>query len=231
MKDCCAKEQDIAALRESHGRVLWTVLAINIVMFFIELVVGLISQSTSLLADSLDMLGDALVYSFSLFVLGKGLQWETRASTLKGWIMFAFGVGVFIEALYKLTQPIVPEGAIMGITGCAALVMNSICFFLLWKHRGDNLNMQSTWVCSRNDLIGNAGVIMASFLTVVTATKWPDLIIGVMIASIFMRSAIKVLRDARLARKSSGVACNSKSAGAKEVTHEPGDSVSGRGCD
>lgn len=230
MKDCCAKEEDIIALRDSHGRVLCTVLAINAVMFVVELVAGLMSHSTALLADSLDMLGDALVYAFSLFVLGKGLRWEARASTLKGWIMFAFGVGVLIEALYRLTEPVVPEAGAMGITGFAALVMNSICFALLWNHRDDNINMKSTWVCSRNDLIGNAGVILAGFLTGVTASQWPDIIIGTAIAAIFMRSALRVLSDARFAERSALPAASCEPA-CEEVATRVTLKVAGNDCD
>lgn len=210
MKGCCSNEDEIQLMKQSHGRVLWIVLAINASMFLVELVVGVLSQSTALMADSLDMLGDALVYSFSLFVLGKGIKWEAKASVLKGVIMLSFGIGVLAEAVYKILNPVVPEAGSMGITGAAALVMNSICFYLLWKHRGDNLNMQSTWVCSRNDLIGNVGVIIASGLTAVTASKWPDIAIGLSIAAMFVNSAIQVLREAKsaLAQNSKSTVCN-----------------------
>jgi len=197
MRDCCGdKEQELASLRTSHRQLLWTVLAINLAMFVIEMVSGLLSGSTSLKADSLDMLGDSMVYGFSLLVLAKDEKWQARASLLKGSIMLAFGVGVLAEAANKLTHNLIPTVEVMGWVGLLALVMNAACFTLLWKHREDNINMQSTWICSRNDLIANFGVLIAAGLTLATNSKWPDVVIGTIIAAIFLRSAISVLTQA-----------------------------------
>ena len=81
MANCCEdKSCEIIALRESHGRVLKIVLVINALMFLVEGIAGLLSHSTSLLADSLDMLGDALVYGFSLYVLTRSVKWQAGAA-------------------------------------------------------------------------------------------------------------------------------------------------------
>lgn len=199
MKDCCDKSIEIAALKKSHGKVLWTVLAINAVMFFVEIAYGIMAHSSALLADSLDMLGDALVYGFSLLVLSKSGIWQARASLLKGGIMLVFGIVVLAEAFYKAMQPVLPTYEIMGGIGFLALSMNAICFFLLWKHRSDNINMSSTWACSRNDLIANIGVIVAAAGTYATSSKWPDLAVGLVIATVVLRSALSVISQSRLA--------------------------------
>ena len=196
MKHCCDKEEDIAALRGAHLKVLQIVLAINLVMFLVEMTAGWLSQSTSLLADSLDMLGDSLVYGFSLYVLNRSITWQARASLLKGGIMLLFGFAVIVEAIFKVMNPIVPGADIMTLIGVLALTMNSICFALLWRHRDDNINLQSTWICSRNDLIANCGVLLAALLTAVLSSRWPDLIIGLLIATVFLQSAVSVLRQA-----------------------------------
>ena len=158
-----------------------------------------------MLADSLDMLGDALVYGFSIFVLGRSVAWQSRAATLKGIIMLLFGLSVLAEAFSKYTGTEIPNSEIMQYAGAAALLMNTICFALLWSHRSDNINMQSTWICSRNDLIANVGVLVAAGLTVMTQTKWPDLAIGLLIALLFLRSAISVILSAR---RSTATACS-----------------------
>lgn len=196
MRHCCDKEDEVNALKKSHAKVLWIVLAINLVMFAVEMISGLISNSTALLADSLDMLGDSLVYGFSLLVLNRSTKWQAKASFLKGAIMLAFGIGVIGEAIYKFAHPLMPAAEIMGWIGALALLMNTGCFLLLWRHRDDNINMQSTWFCSRNDLIANAGVLVAAGLTFVTVSKWPDLLTGLAIAVVFLRSASFVLKDA-----------------------------------
>ena len=197
MANCCEdKACELAAMRERHGRVLWIVLAINAVMFVVEGWAGLVAHSTSLLADALDMLGDALVYGFSLFVLARSLRWQAGAAVAKGAFMLGFGLAVLGEATYKAFHPLMPGAETMGIVGTVALAANVVCFALLYRHRGDNLNMSSTWLCSRNDLIANVGVLLAAGATYLAASRWPDIIVGCVIASLFLRSACGVLRDA-----------------------------------
>lgn len=194
MASCCEnKSCEIEALRASHGRVLWIVLAINAVMFFIEGAAGLAAHSTSLLADSLDMLGDALVYGFSLFVLAKSARWQAGAALVKGIFMLAFGLGVLAEATHKMFVPVMPAVEAMGMVGFVALAANLVCFGLLYRHRADNLNMSSTWLCSRNDLIANTGVLLAAAGSYWLASRWPDIVVGLVIAGLFLRSSVTVL--------------------------------------
>lgn len=195
MASCCEdKGCEITAMRQSHGRILWIVLAINALMFFVEGIAGLVAHSTALLADALDMFGDALVYGFSLFVLARSARWQAVAALLKGTFMLAFGVGVFVEAGYKIWRPDMPAVETMGVIGGVALIANLICFFLLYSHRADNLNMRSTWLCSRNDLFANLGVILAAGGSYLLASHWPDVIVGIIIAGLFLWSALDVLR-------------------------------------
>jgi cation diffusion facilitator family transporter len=194
MANCCeAKSCEIEALRGSHGRVLWVVLTLNAVMFVVECTAGLAAHSTSLLADSLDMLGDALVYGFSLFVLARSARWQAGAALIKGIFMLAFGIGVLLEAVHKMFVPVMPAVEAMGIVGALALVANLVCFFLLYRHRGDNLNMRSTWLCSRNDLIANTGVLLAAAGSYWLASRWPDMLVGLLIACLFLRSSATIL--------------------------------------
>lgn len=183
-------------MRERHGRVLWVVLAINALMFLVEGWAGLLAHSTSLLADALDMLGDALVYGFSLFVLARSARWQAGAALAKGGFMLAFGLGVLGEALYKMFHPVMPDVGTMGVIGGIALVANLVCFFLLYRHRDDNLNMSSTWLCSRNDLIANVGVLFAAGGSYVLVSRWPDIVVGGIIAGLFLSSALGVLGQA-----------------------------------
>lgn len=204
MGSCCEKEPEaLEALQRNHAKVLWTVLSINLTMFIVEGFCGLYAGSTAVLADSLDMLGDALVYGFSIFVLGRSAKWQGRASMLKGLIMLVFGLAVMGEAFNKFWHTTIPNAEVMNWVGIAALAMNSICFALLWNHRSDNINMQSTWVCSRNDLIANVGVLAAAGLTVVTHSKWPDLAVGLLIATVFLRSAILVIQAVKRSTETS----------------------------
>jgi cation diffusion facilitator family transporter len=200
MDHCCEdKSCDLTAMQESHGRVLWVVLLINAAMFLVEGGAGVMAHSTSLLADALDMLGDALVYGFSLFVLARSVRWQAGAALAKGGFMLAFGLGVLGEAIYKAFHPVMPGVETMGVIGVLALLANVVCFVLLYRSRSDNLNMRSTWLCSRNDVLANAGVLIAAAGSYLLRSRWPDLLVGVVIASLFLSSALHVLRQARQA--------------------------------
>jgi cation diffusion facilitator family transporter len=203
MDQCCeTKASELAALRLRQSRVLAAVLAVNLTMFCVEFGAGLLSGSTALLADSLDMLGDAFTYGFSLLVLHRSLTWRARAALVKGGIMAAFGIGVLLEAFARLTTGVLPMVPVMAVIGTFALVANALCFSLLWRHRGDDINLRSTWLCSRNDLIANGAVLVAAAAVARSGSIWPDLVVGAGIAVLFLRTAGSVLQEsmAELAR-------------------------------
>jgi Co/Zn/Cd efflux system component len=196
MDDCCeTKADELDALRSRHARVLGAVLAINAFMFIVEFGAGLIASSSALLADSLDMLGDSFVYGFSLFVVHRSLTWRARAALLKGAIMAVFGVAVLFEVAFKLRTATPPAVPAMAAIGALALVANSLCFSLLWRHRADDINLRSTWLCSRNDLIANSAVLAAAGLVAWSGSGWPDIVVGFGIAILFLRTAVVVLRE------------------------------------
>ncbi|EAZ90680.1 cation diffusion facilitator family transporter [Crocosphaera chwakensis] len=194
MGDCCQQKGcELAQLRKSQSKVLWSVLVINAVMFIVELGGGIRANSLSLTGDSLDMLGDALVYASSLYVLHRSRQAQAQAAFLKGSIMFLSAVIVFARASYELFTRVPPEPKLMTIVGIAALIANLICLWLLTKHRRDNLNMSSVWLCSRNDIIANTSVLGASALVALTGSFIPDFLVGLLITFVFAQSASKVL--------------------------------------
>lgn len=196
MDSCCeANEQELRALRGNQKTVLTAVLIINAVLFVVEATAGLLAHSTALLADSLDMLGDSLVYGFSLYVLWRGAAWKARAALLKGAIMAVFGVGVLLEVIYKMIAGIVPSAEAMGIIGTLVLLGNGICFLLLFTHRSDDVNMRSTWLCSRNDIIANLSVLIAAIGVKLFNASWPDILVGAAIAVLFLPSAYTVVRE------------------------------------
>ena len=165
-------------------------------MFFVEFGAGLFARSTALLGDSLDMLGDTLVYGLSLYVLSKDNRWRAGSALIKGLVMLAFGIGVFVDAALKLQAGSIPVVPAMASIGALALAANTICFALLWRHRTSDINFRSTWLCSRNDLVANSAVIMAAFFVARLQSMWPDVLVGVGIAGLFLWTAFGVLHDA-----------------------------------
>ena len=198
MDDCCTEKScALDQLRERQSATLKLVLFVNAAMFAIELVSGLLAGSVALVADSLDMLGDALVYGFSLYVVARGALWKARAAVAKAAVMGLFGAFVLAQLLYKLAFPQVPVFEAMGAVGALALAANSLCLALLWRHRAEDINMRSVWLCSRNDLLANTLVLLAALAVWIVGSPWPDIAAGAVICAVFLRSAFVVGREAR----------------------------------
>jgi len=205
MADCCNdKACEIDALRGRQSSTLKIVLGINAVMFATELTAGLLGNSISLVADSLDMLGDALVYGFSLYVVALGAAMKARAALLKGIIMACFGLFVLGQAIYRIVYPQLPVFETIGLVGLMALAANGICLYLLWRHRADDINMSAVWLCSRNDIIANISVLFAAAGVWFTHSGWPDIAIGLALAVLFLRSALHVLSESTKALRVAG---------------------------
>ncbi|MDZ7668074.1 MAG: cation transporter [Gammaproteobacteria bacterium] len=194
MDQCCQdKSSELAVLRAQQGRVLQIALGINLVMFVVEFTAGVLASSTALLGDSLDMFGDASVYALTLYTLHRSDRARAGANLAKGTAMLLIGCAVIVQAVRNAWLGIVPEAHIMGTIGVLALAANALCFALIYRHRSDDLNMRSSWLCSRNDLIANTSVIAAAGLVVWSGSLWPDLVVGVAIAALFLSSAWHVL--------------------------------------
>ncbi len=197
--DCCSKKSDTLtelAAKKDQRRVLIVVMFINLAMFVAEFSGGFVARSSALMADSVDMLGDAFVYALSLYALHRGARWEAGAAMVKGGIILVFGLAIIAEIADKIVNGVPPSSTLMLAFGSTALVANFICLALLWRFRRTNVNMSSTFECSRNDVASNIGVLMAAGLVAVTGSAWPDIAVGGVIALIFLRSAWKVLAEA-----------------------------------
>lgn len=196
MADCYhSTTSEAVDLQLRQSTTLKVVLIINVVMFGVEIAAGLMAGSTALLADSLDMLGDALVYSFSLYVVGRGPRWKTASATIKGGIMALFGLFVLLQGIHGALHPDTPMFDVMAATGLLALAANTACLLMLTRHRQEDINMRSVWLCSRNDVIANLAVLFAALGVWLLDTGWPDLVVGMAIAALFLRSAVQVLGE------------------------------------
>lgn len=197
MADCCEdKACAIEALQERQSSTLKIVLAINAVMFVVELAAGLIASSTALLSDSLDNLGDALTYGLSLYAVSRGARHKALVALFKGGLILTAGLFVLGQVVYRMVVPTLPIFETMGMISVLALVANGSCLALLWKHRAEDINMTSVWECSRNDIASNVAVLVAAGGVWLTRSAWPDLLLGLLLALLFLRSAVSVLRSA-----------------------------------
>jgi Co/Zn/Cd efflux system component len=196
---CChdkGHELERIALHKDIRRVLVVVMMLNLLMFVLEFAAGIIADSAALMADSVDMLGDGLVYGISLYALEKSLKWRAGMALIKGGFILALGLGVVVEIALKIFWGHPPASGLMLIFGTMALAANVCSVALLWPYRRHDVNLSSTFECSRNDVFANLGVIAAALIVSVTASPWPDIAIATVIAFLFLRSALKVTREA-----------------------------------
>lgn len=186
---CCAPVPPPKKGAQEYRTALWAVLAINAVMFAVEIVAGLSADSASLQADAIDFLGDAANYGLSLFVIGMAAHWRAKAALLKGLTMGVFGAWVAVVTVWHLITTTVPQAETMGVIGAIALVANAVSFLLLWRYRAGDANMRSAWICSRNDVIGNMAVLLAAAGVFGTAQGWPDAVVAGIMSGLALQGA------------------------------------------
>ena len=196
---CCAskgQELEKLAKQADQRHVLVAVLVINAIMFVLEFGAGIVAGSTALMADATDMLGDALVYGVSIYAITRSDRWKAGAAMFKGVFILALGVGIVLNVIAKVQSGIPPSSTLMLVFGGLALVANLACLRLLWRFRSHDVNMASTFECSRNDVVSNVGVLVASGAVALLNSPWPDIIIGSAMAALFLRSSLRVMAEA-----------------------------------
>jgi Co/Zn/Cd efflux system component len=199
--NCCHDCHDVSDPQRgnpAYRRVLWSVLAINAVMFAAEIGAGLAAGSASLQADALDFLGDASNYAISLSVVGMALRYRAMAALAKGSTMVVFGLWVFGITGWHAWHGTLPQAVTMGAVGFTALAANLASFGLLWRHRVGDANMRSAWICTRNDVLGNLAVLLAALGVFGTGTGWPDVSVAMIMATLALQGALIVIRQARV---------------------------------
>ncbi|MCG7993359.1 MAG: cation transporter [Candidatus Thiodiazotropha lotti] len=198
MSGCCDGGCSVNALQEERQRgTLKTVLGINAIMFIVIVGAAIYGDSTALLANSFDNFGDALTYALSLFAISRGNNMKAKIAFFKGVLILLAAIIVTTQIIYKLFVPGVPVFEAMGIFGILSLIANSICLFLLWRHRHEDVNMSSVWECSRNDIASDLSVIIAAGAVWLSGSGWPDIIVALVLVILLYRSAFRVISSAK----------------------------------
>lgn len=188
---------DLTHVTPAYRRALWIVVLLNVGYGLVEMVGGFLSGSQAVKADALDFLGDGFITFLGLLAIGWSLLWRARAALLQGIFLGLMGLGVLGTTAYRALVQQQPEAELMGALGLVALVVNVASAAVLMPHRSGDANVRAVWLFSRNDAIGNAAVVLAAVLVAWTASPWPDLVVAVVIAGLFLNSAWSIVRDAR----------------------------------
>lgn len=194
----CGGHEDVAfdGMSAPYRRVLWAVLAINGGMFLVETMAGHRAGSQALKADALDFLADSVTYGISLWAIGRAGRTRALAALAKGLSLAVMGLWVLGSTIYQVLVLGVPEASLMGAIGLLAFAANVASVLLLMRYKDGDANVRSVWLCSRNDAIGNLGVVAAAGLVYFTNSGIPDLVIAGAMAGLFCWSASEIIRRA-----------------------------------
>ena len=193
MSGCCDSECSIDVLRERQRGTLQIVLGINATLFVVIVGAALYAHSIALFSDSFDNLGDAMTYGLSLYVVTRSNSTKARVALFKGLLILFGAIIVLAQVIYRLYIPSIPVFEVMGAFSLLGLGANSVCLYLLWKHRDEDINMSSVWECSRNDIASNLSVFIAAGAVWLTGTGWPDIVVALGLALLLLRSAYRVI--------------------------------------
>lgn len=193
MSECCG----VNAQDKEQRTLLWTVLLLNGAMFLVEFIAGWLAQSSGLMADSLDMLADAMVYMVGLYAVGKAIQYKAKAALFNGSLQLFLAGLILLDVVQRLIFGSEPQTQIMLWISLLALAVNLFCFILLSRYRSGDINMRASWICSRNDMIANVGVMISAGLVIWLDSAIPDLVIAIIIALVIVQSSLKIVKESR----------------------------------
>ena len=195
MSGCCDNHNfDGASAR--YKRVLLIVIGINALMFLIEMAYGIVGDSQALKADALDFLSDSVTYAMSLWAIGRSVETRSMVALIKGFSLLVLAIWIVGSTVYLALVANNPSSSIMSGVAITALIANLVSVILLMKYRDGDANVRSVWLCSRNDAIGNVAVLFAAVAVAITQTRWPDLLIAMVLAGLFVNSSVQIIRQA-----------------------------------
>ena len=201
MSASCHSNSNFEGTSAAYRRVLLAVIAINALMFLVEMSYGIVGESQALKADALDFLGDSTSYTMSLWAIGRASNTRSNVAIIKGLSLLLIAIWVLASTIYFMLNNNQPSAPIMSSVALAALVANLISVLLLMKFRNGDANVRSVWLCSRNDAIGNIMVLIAAGVVFYTSSHWPDLIVASILAGLFTNSALQIIKQAMAERR------------------------------
>ena len=193
---CCGKPIDSAQLEAKQKRILKIVLLVNLITFVMMVLASMQSKASSLLSGSLDNLGDAFTYALSLAAISALPATKAKVALFKGVLILAAAFAVAAHIIWRINDPAVPIFETIGIAALLNLCANAYCLWLLTPFKNHDVNMNSVWECSRNDVFEGFAVLAVALGVWLFNSRWPDLIIASILLLMFLSSAFRVLSSA-----------------------------------
>jgi Co/Zn/Cd efflux system component len=179
---------------EQQRKLLIIVLLINAGLFVLELTTGFLAHSMGLVADSLDMLADAIVYGMSLYAVGKALSQKKQIARISGYFQLFLAVFGVFEVLRRFVGAgDEPDFSLMIIISLIAFAGNVASLLVLRRAQSQDVHMKASWIFTTNDVMVNIGVIVAGVLVFLTGSKIPDLVVGAAIFCLVGYGSFRIL--------------------------------------
>ncbi|MDP1630257.1 MAG: cation transporter [Caulobacter sp.] len=204
----CGDSQPFDGATPEYRRILLWVIAINLVAFVVVSSGGLLAGSASVAANALDFLADSATYAISLWAISKSAEIRSGTAIVKGASLGVLGVAVLGFAGWRAVNGIAPEGLTISGLGLFGVAANFVAAILLSRHRDGDANVRSVWLCTRNDLIQCLAVVVTGGLVWFTRSAWPDIIVGAILAIVFLQSAWSIIAQAQAERRDSVLAAD-----------------------
>lgn len=192
---------DVEANTAANRRVLWIALVLNLAMAVVGGIAGWIGESTGLLADALDMLSDSTAYAIALAAIGRAARFKANAAMLSGSVLLVLGLGVLAEAGRRAMVGSEPASGLMMAVATLSLIVNMSVLRLLRRFRTGDVHLRASWIFTRADVVANVGVFVSALLVAWTGSRYPDLIVGMLIGLYVVREAWEILGEAQTARR------------------------------
>lgn len=194
---CCGATVKFDGASPAYRRVLALVIGINAVAFVAVGGGALIQGSAALGANALDFLADSATYALSLWAIGRSVRVRSGAALLKGASLGGLALAILGFAVWRAVTGAPIEGTVITSLGLFGFAANALAAVLLIRFRNGDANVRSVWLCTRNDLVHSLAVAGAGGLVLVTGSRWPDLVAGVILAGLFLQSAVSIVRQSR----------------------------------
>jgi Co/Zn/Cd efflux system component len=198
----CGHSAPFDGATREYRRILVWVIAINLVAFVVVSSGGLLAGSASVAANALDFLADGATYAISLWAIGKSVAVRSGTAMVKGASLGLLGLAVLGFAVWRAISGAPPEGFTISGLGVFGVAANLVAAILLAKYRDGDANVRSVWLCTRNDVIQCIAIVMTGGLVWLTGSRWPDVIVGAVLAVVFLQSAWSIIAQARTERRS-----------------------------
>lgn len=202
----------------AYKRVLGSVITVNLFGFAVVGIGSWMANSASLAANTLDFAADAATYALSLWAIGRSVEVRSNAALIKGASLGAMALAILAFEIWRTITAAEPDGGAISGLGLFGAAANLVAALLLVRYREGDANVRSVWLCTRNDLIQCLAVAGTGVAVSLTGSRWPDILVGVLLASVFLRSAWQITVQARSELRASEEAIPAQG---NLITHSP----------